>query len=431
MRNLLRSRRGSVAFATVVALVPLIGALALGGEAGSWYVTKQHAQNAADAAAYSGGLRLACSVAGGVGCDTAQDYVYRGKQFAAQNSFCNAGDTSYPGSRCPTNLPSGTTQTVQIASLASWNGTSGNFVQATVSQQQPAYLAKVLGMSTVTINATAVAEVQNPIKPCVLALGGPIIFQDNHGPACGFASNFAGPGAIDFTQVSGSPVGIGLSTAVGGCAGPAALCAIVRPYSQPVADPYTALNAALSTLNLPACVGSAPVAYTTATPCANKNFNSSQPYTLSGTYFFSGTEFTMKGSANFTTVATGATIILLPGATTGKSDHLTLTIKAPNATPAALPASLQPYAALIGATAIYNTETDAQKFKGSTNITVNNGIQYYPNQTFDFSGNPNMNINGCSELIAKKITLEGSMSFTQNGCPQSAKPLSQVVKLVQ
>ena len=64
MRNLLRCRRGSVAFATVVALVPLIGVVALGAEAGTWYVTKQHAQNAADAAAYSGGLKLACSLAG-------------------------------------------------------------------------------------------------------------------------------------------------------------------------------------------------------------------------------------------------------------------------------------------------------------------------------------------------------------------------------
>ena len=69
MRNLLRCRRGSVAFATVVALVPLIGVVALGGEAGSWYVTKQHAQNAADAAAYSGGLRLACSISGSSACD--------------------------------------------------------------------------------------------------------------------------------------------------------------------------------------------------------------------------------------------------------------------------------------------------------------------------------------------------------------------------
>ena len=60
MHNLLRCRRGTAAFATVVALVPLIGVVALGAEGGSWYVTKQHAQNAADAAAYSGALKLAC-----------------------------------------------------------------------------------------------------------------------------------------------------------------------------------------------------------------------------------------------------------------------------------------------------------------------------------------------------------------------------------
>jgi len=51
MRDMLRSRRGSAAFATVIALLPLIGVVSLGAEAGSWYVTKQHAQNAADAAA--------------------------------------------------------------------------------------------------------------------------------------------------------------------------------------------------------------------------------------------------------------------------------------------------------------------------------------------------------------------------------------------
>src|SRR5882762_3966268 len=111
MRNLVRCRRGSAAFATVVALVPLIGAVALGAEAGSWYVTKQHAQNAADAAAYSGGV---CLISGSVGCDTTKNYVYRGKEFAAQNTFCNAGDTSYPGAKCASSLPTGVSQTVQI-----------------------------------------------------------------------------------------------------------------------------------------------------------------------------------------------------------------------------------------------------------------------------------------------------------------------------
>src|SRR3954469_1457383 len=88
MHNLLHCRRGSAAFATVAALVPLIGVVALGGEAGSWSVTKQHAQNAADAAAYSGALWVACSDP--TKCDKTQNYVDKGKQFAARNAFCNA-----------------------------------------------------------------------------------------------------------------------------------------------------------------------------------------------------------------------------------------------------------------------------------------------------------------------------------------------------
>ena len=124
MHNLLRCRRGSAAFATVVALVPLIGVVALGAEAGSWYVTKQHAQNAADAAAYSGALQLACSDRRVHHALTTQTVDYRGKQFAAQNAFCNAGDTSYPGSQCATSLPTGTSQTVQIDTLTAWTGST-------------------------------------------------------------------------------------------------------------------------------------------------------------------------------------------------------------------------------------------------------------------------------------------------------------------
>src|SRR4051812_23591278 len=140
MRNLLRCDRGSVAFATVIALVPLIGVVALGAEAGSWYVAKQRAQNAADAAAYSGALRLACSNSGSGNCDTIHDYVYRGKQFADRNRFSAPRASGvYP---CVNSPPAGTTQAVKIDQPTS------SRVRAIVSQQQPVYLAKVLGVSS-------------------------------------------------------------------------------------------------------------------------------------------------------------------------------------------------------------------------------------------------------------------------------------------
>ena len=166
MHNLLRCRRGSAAFATVVALVPLIGVVALGGEAGSWYVTKQHAQNAADAAAYLGRLAAGMlDITEEYACDPTQTMDYRGKQFAAQNAFCNAGDLlSWLQVCC---LRQERSQTVQI------DRPTGSRVRATVSQQQPAYLAKVLGLSTVNIGATAIAQVQFVGEAaCVLALTG-------------------------------------------------------------------------------------------------------------------------------------------------------------------------------------------------------------------------------------------------------------------
>src|SRR6267378_6607694 len=151
MLNLLRSRRGSAAFATVIALVPLIGAVALGAEAGSWYVTWQHARNAADSAAYSGALRLACTIAGAT-CE-AQSVDYRAKQFAAQSAFCNSGDAAYPGTNCASSLPTGISQAVQI-DIGDYNAGAfttpaagiGNAVRAKVSHDDRIADARVAVM---------------------------------------------------------------------------------------------------------------------------------------------------------------------------------------------------------------------------------------------------------------------------------------------
>src|SRR6266851_2818126 len=307
MRSLLHSRRGSVAFATVIALVPLIGVVALGGEAGSWYVTRQHAQNAADAAAYSGAVQQLCLMNG---CTVTQTVDYRAKQSAAQNAFCNAGGTSYPGSQCSTSLPTGVSQTVTIASLASWNGAPGTFVQATVSQQQPAYLAQVLGLSTVNIGATAVATVNSvQFPPCVLTLTGSISFQGSpniNAPNCGMASNDPAKDALDFTG-GGMSMNLGSLSTVGGCTGAASFCNTALTYMPaPITNPFSALDGALTTLcgsnpslpatcGLPSCTGSTLVAYNTAatppTACTNNNLHitSNTAIPLSGVYFISGT----------------------------------------------------------------------------------------------------------------------------------------------
>ena len=287
MRNIIQNRRGTIAFATVVALIPVIGVVALGAEAGSWYVTRTHAQSAADAAAFSGGLKLACTLSPST-CSDAQTLDYRGKEFAAQNSFCAGGDTTtYPGSKCASSLGKGTSQSVQIASLTTWNGINGNYVQATVSQQQPTYLASVLGIKTVSIGATSIAAVKGlPKPPCALSLTGSISFQGSpniNAPSCGMASNDPAANALNFTG-GGMTINLGSLSAAGGCTGATTFCSKAFTYTSPIANPFSALDGALNTLcganpslptkcGLPVCSGSTLVAYTAATPCTNDSLH--------------------------------------------------------------------------------------------------------------------------------------------------------------
>ena len=472
MRNLIRDRRGVSAFVAIIALTPLIGVVALGGEAGSWYVTKQVAQNAADGAAYSGALTLACSLAG-PSCtvpDT-QTVAYRGKEFAAQNAFCNAGDsTSYPNSKC-FSLGKNVSQSVAINTLTTWNGVSGNFVQAIVSQTQPAYLSAILGLTNVTVGGQAIAKVKSlPNPPCALALTGSISFQGSpniNAPGCDMASNDPGNGALNFTG-GGMTLGTGLTlSAAGGCTGASSFCSQALTHMPPVTNPFSALDGALTTLcganpTLPATCGlstsstNCPMftAYTAATPCTTNNAKTTgnKAYPLGpGTpgcaatqttcvYFISG-NLTMTGGSSLCSIscaspAPGVTLILLPGATITMKGGATITITAPTTAPAAssLPASLQSDASLFEGMAIYDASSSPVQFGGTSGINITGNI-YAPTAAVTFQGNPTLNLGGneCGELVAASIAFNGNATFNDSGCKAAGVPvpIAQYVQLIQ
>jgi hypothetical protein len=445
MRSLLRSRRGSVAFATVIALVPLIGAVALGGEAGSWYVTRQHAQNAADAAAYSGAVQQLCLL--NAPCAVTQTVDYRAKQSAAQNAFCNAGGTSYPGSTCATSLPTGISQTVQIAQLTSWKGASGTFVQAIASQQQPGYLAQVLGLSTVNIGAMAVARVQALVHPpCVLSLTGSISFQGSpniNGPNCGMASNDKNANAINFTG-GGMTMNLGSLSTVGGCTGAASLCSTASTYMPaPIVNQFSVLDG-VTTPTLSNCTKNVMTAYSATNRCTNNNFklsgNASSSISLAGgVYFISGT-LSISGGAS---ISGTALFILLPGASIKATGGSLITVTGnPSVAATQLPPAFQPYTSLFADMAIYKIpDPDTSKngpndmtFGGTSGINLS-GIMYLPSANVTFQGNPTIALAGgtaCGELIAASVAFNGNATFDSTGCPAATKlTSSQYVQLVQ
>jgi len=433
--NLLSCRRGSAALATVAALVPVIGVVALGGEAGSWYVTKQRAQNAADAAAYSAGLRLACSTSGSSNCDTAQDYVYRGKQFAAQNAFCDAGISSYPGSNCAS-LPTGTTQSVQI------DQPTGSSVRAIVSQQQPTYLAAVLGLSTVNIRAQAVAQVQNPKDICILGLGG--VPSSSSALTIGGSSNITGNGCglmsndtVKYASVatfSGSGWAV---DSVKGCVASAGHCDPGVPYNYnmlPATNPLKVLD----TESFNSRTG-------TTQPCPpNGRVNNGETCSLSpsstgayrdltvnaggtlhlaaGTYFFYNAAIDFSGTVD-NPDGLGVTLVLLGRSSLSITGTVNLSAPTTNAT----------YPDLSGVLI-----DDQAPNASSNNVIVNGGgnvrlggAMYFPNVDVSWGGTAANTNTTCSMVIANTITITGNAYMSTNNCAPGTIAHTQVVALVQ
>jgi hypothetical protein len=401
--------------------VPLIGVVAIGGEAGSWYVTRQHAQNAADAAAYSGGLTLACSNSGSSDCDTAHDYVYRGKQFAAQNRFCNAGE-SYPGSNCAS-LSTGTTQTVQI------DQPTGDRVRAIVSQQQPAYLSRVLGLfpDGVDIRVQAIAEVQKPRELCFLGVSGLTI---------GGSSTITGNGCVLMSnqaiKYNGDPnfSGPGWAVnAVNGCIASAGHCDVGVPHNYnmlPATNPLKVLDTAsfnTRTGNTKPCTSktcsltpNSTGAYGDLTVTTGDNVTFAP-----GTYFFYNAAIKINGG---TVNGTDVTIVLLGDSSLSISGG-TVNLSAPanNAT----------YPALNGVLI-----DDQAPNKSKNSVTVNGGgtvalggAMYFPNVDVSWGGTTASSFTTCSMVVANTLTINGNAYMSTNLCAPSTIAKTQVVALVE
>ncbi|MCJ9700920.1 TadG family pilus assembly protein [Bradyrhizobium sp. SHOUNA76] len=445
MRDLLSSQRGSAALATVIALVPLIGVVAIGAEAGSWYVTRQHAQNAADSAAYSGALRLSCTMAGAA-CET-QTVDYRGKEFAAQNGFCNYSPndaTGYPGRNCPTSLPTRTSRAVQI-DIGDYNAGAfttppagtGNAVRARVSQQQPAYLAAVLGLTTVNIPAQAIAMVQQPTEACVLALGpdsGALKLAgnlSNNGTGCALMSDTS-------VQLASTPTFTGSGWAVYGVSGctPTGSCSNVSvPHnyfmtyaSNPLSKLDTAsFNSRTGNTNMPCTLqadGWKHCAPNSAGTGAYGSFTvqNGDKYVLDpGTYFFYKANIKMTGGQ---LKGVGVTLVLL-----GDSQ---LTINGGTAdlsAPATNTFSSDLNGVLID---------DQAPSKTSNKVTINGGGQvslggaiYFPKVDVSWAGTTASSNTTCSQVIAKTIHMSGGGYLSTQGCAPATIIYTQVVALVQ
>jgi Flp pilus assembly protein TadG len=125
LHNLVVGRRGAVSPMMALSLIPIIGALAMAGELGNWYLLKRNLQNAADSAAIA-----AAETNTTTRCTTAGDYCYEARAVSSRYGFTNASSNVTVDPQYQT-CPSPSTLT--------------NCYKVTITKKVPLYLTPLVG----------------------------------------------------------------------------------------------------------------------------------------------------------------------------------------------------------------------------------------------------------------------------------------------
>jgi Flp pilus assembly protein TadG len=236
IRAVLRSRRGAVAAAFVVASTAVLGMVALATEGGVWYAARRNAQTAADMGAFAGVAQLAWRGQDANGQTLA---LAAGRTTAANNGF--ASDRRADGTA------GNTTVTVQTGV---WNAAAGRFVPTTsnptavqveVRQIQRLGIAGIFANDPPIVNVRAVANIQALSSACILSLTGQLTITGASSvvaPDCALASNRQGE-SIDCGASQQNNINVLAMIAVGTASAP---CdnrgALVMETQIAMADPY-------------------------------------------------------------------------------------------------------------------------------------------------------------------------------------------------
>jgi Putative Flp pilus-assembly TadE/G-like len=377
-----------------VSLVALMGMIGVVADFSFMQHQRNMMQTAADSAAMAGAAEL-----------TYGDQVAAGKADAASNGYTDgASSITVAINNPPTSGP---------------NTSNAGYVEAIVSKPEPTFFMRVLGFSTMTVSARAVAYegngpnciyVTDPSASGAMATNGNVDVQSS----CGLL--------VDSSSSSGL-------TAVGNVTIDASSIGIVGNYTS---DGSTSLSPTPKIGVIAATDPLANIQAPTVGSCAHSNFSlngnsgsSSSPYQLyAGTYcggisvhgnavlhFNAGTYVLAGGgmviSANTTMTGTGVTFYN----TTGTGGYGGITLNGNTQANLSAPTS----GPLTGI--LFFQDRSVPSSGADSTITGNSsstfdGALYFATTTVSFGGNSS--INGYSIVVADKLTVSGNSSIGSN-----------------
>jgi hypothetical protein len=380
-----------------------IGALAI--DVSQWLWEQRNLQSAADAGAVSGAMELA----------------YTGPSQAERRARIDTERNDI-----------GAEAVVTVETPPSFGAFAGDAAALAVliDKPMPLYLARVVGLESVTVSVRSAARFDNAGGQCVLGLDESIegaVEVDGNGSVtmdCGVAANSSDPAAINMDSGSArmsvtavtTPGGVnnrwdGLTASEGMTTGAA-----------PIDDPYdeveisergkdeTLCDETNFRLNNNADVDLLPGSY-----CGGMSLKGTVDL-ASGTYYIKGGELQINAGA--TVRGTDVTLVL----TTDGSDYASIKINGGADVELSAPTDeTERYAGLVimqDPDAPACTGGNCNRINGGANMNLQGAI-YIPNQSIDFTGNSNITNDpdhGCLQIVARQVIFTGSSALTNADC---------------
>jgi hypothetical protein len=389
----------ALVFGVLVLGIVLMGFAGLGIDIGVMRYDKRLQQTAADAAAIAGASNIS---SGG---------VTAGAQAAsATNGFTDGSNN--------------VTVTVNNGPTSGPHNGDTNYVEVLVAAIQPTYFMKVLGISTQTVTARAVAtDLTNGIQSgCLYTLGPPsatiqgININGNatlNATSCGIVDN----GNFDPTggalNVNAGTFGVSGTCNGSGCGKASVTCADQSAANCPAYGTPAAGNP-LASLTPPCspCTGGTMGSGTTFNPGPYTSIS----LTGNGTVTFNPGTYIMRGNlscaGNHTITGTGVTFYFTNGATFSCTGNNTINLSAP---------TTGTYAGIL----FYQdpADTNGPSLGGNTGSSYN-GVIYFPSSQVTFFGNASGISAGV--VVAESFALSGHPTVNLTGLSGITPPTNFV-----
>jgi uncharacterized membrane protein len=422
LRRFKRRPPGQTFLLISVALVVLLGMAALAVDIGDLWTTRRLMQSAADAGAVAGADEIAIG-----GTSTA--ITAAAKDAASHNGFADGGTRP------------GTSNTITVA--VHNPPTSGPYaansaaVEVDVSQTQPTYFMKVLGMQTVPVSTTAVAV--------TLSSGSCVYSLDKSAPgattvggtasvtsACGLYDNSSSTSALTVSgggTITAPTVGVVGGTSINGGGSTPPSTGIVQfgdPLAYIAAPSFSPSScSSFHTQNISGPI-TAPQTY-----CGGIHINGGNSVTFGpGLYVIDGGGITIDGGASVS--GTGVTFYLTGNNGNGNSAANYSGVTINSTATVNLSSPCDGAATGIKGMLFFQdrsiTNGNGSSINGASGSTFNGAI-YFPTTPLSYAGSSA--VNGFTLIVADTLSFVGNSSVGNDVTSCLSKSLVQDAALVQ